>query len=348
MPDNKQLTPEEEKKERVNNYLNDFKNKKQWLNVSLKNSDEEIMTEYDKLLPKVEETKTHRLNIIRKILSDAGVKKLDWIGSSIDYYFCDRWFRAMKISEIRKKDNAFMDVLRQSDPSIVTSDEKKFFYLYNAYTESLVGKYDEQWKTDLRNAVIFNPTIYGQSEEDFENELELLDACLENEQAIMRESLLVEADNKLITALKKLGQRAANIGTKIVSKSTNNLINKIDNKQTPEQDISQEVTQKVTASPGMSAEQKIKSIFLDGSKVRTYAEIRNLYNDDANYRQLFSNKKSKAVQSSIARTEKRDLITGASKLNDNKKLELFNRLLSNKDLSDKVGELLYAINNQKE
>ena len=69
MPDNKQLTPEEEKKERVNNYLNDFKNKKQWLNVSLKNSDEEIMTEYDKLLPKIEETKTHRLNIIRKILN---------------------------------------------------------------------------------------------------------------------------------------------------------------------------------------------------------------------------------------------------------------------------------------
>ena len=296
MPDNKQLTPEEEKKERVNNYLNDFKNKKQWLNVSLKNSDEEIMTEYDKLLPKVEETKTHRLDIIRKILSDAGVKKLDWIGSSIDYYFCDRWFRAMKLSEIRKKDNAFMDVLKQSDPSIVTSDEKKFFYLYNAYTESLVGKYDEQWKTDLRNAVIFNPTIYGQSEEDFENELELLDACLENEQAIMRESLLVEAPK------------------------TN----------------------------AISIEDKIKSIFLDGSKVRTYAEIRNLYNDDINYRQLFSNKKSKAVQSSITRTEKRDFIIGASKLNDNKKLELFNRLLSNKDLSDKVGELLYAINNQKE
>ena len=43
MPDTKQLTPEEEKKERVNNYLNDFKNKKQWLNVSLKNSDEEII-----------------------------------------------------------------------------------------------------------------------------------------------------------------------------------------------------------------------------------------------------------------------------------------------------------------
>lgn len=296
MPDNKQLTPEEEKKERVNNYLNDFKNKKQWLNVSLKNSDEEIMTEYDKLLPKVEETKTHRLDIIRKILSDAGVKKLDWIGSSIDYYFCDRWFRAMKISEIRKKDNAFMDVLRQSDPSVVTSDEKKFFYLYNAYTESLVGKYDEQWKTDLRNTVIFNPTIYGQSEEDFENELELLDACLENEQAIMRESLLVEAPK------------------------TN----------------------------AISIEDKIKSIFLDGSKVRTYAEIRNLYNDDINYRQLFSNKKSKGAQSSITRTEKRDLITDASKLNDNKKLELFNRLLSNKDLSDKVGELLYAINNQKE
>lgn len=296
MPDNKQLTPEEEKKERVNNYLNDFKNKKQWLNVSLKNSDEEIMTEYDKLLPKVEETKTHRLNIIRKILSDAGVKKLDWIGSSIDYYFCDRWFRAMKISEIRKKDNAFMDVLKQNDPSIVTSDEKKFFYLYNAYTESLVGKYDEQWKTDLRNTVIFNPTIYGQSEEDFENELELLDACLENEQAIMHESLLVEAPKP----------------------------------------------------NAISIEDKIKSIFLDGSKVRTYAEIRNLYNDDINYRQLFSNKKSKAVQSSIARTEKRDLITDASKLNDNKKLELFNRLLSNKDLSDKVGELLYAINNQKE
>lgn len=296
MPDNKQLTPEEEKKERVNNYLNDFKNKKQWLNVSLKNSDEEIMTEYDKLLPKVEETKTHRLDIIRKILSDAGVKKLDWIGSSIDYYFCDRWFRAMKLSEIRKKDNAFMDVLKQSDPSIVTSDEKKFFYLYNAYTESLVGKYDEQWKTDLRNTVIFNPTIYGQSEEDFENELELLDACLENEQAIMNESLLVEA---------------------------------------PKTNV-------------ISIEDKIKSIFLDGSKVRTYAEIRNLYNDDINYRQLFSNKKSKAVQSSITRTEKRDLITGASKLNDNKKLELFNRLLSNKDLSDKVGELLYAINNQKE
>lgn len=298
MPDNKQLTPEEEKKERVNNYLNDFKNKKQWLNVSLKNSDEEIMTEYDKLLPKVEETKTHRLDIIRKILSDAGVKKLDWIGSSIDYYFCDRWFRAMKISEIRKKDNAFMDVLRQSDPSVVTSDEKKFFYLYNAYTESLVGKYDEQWKTDLRNTVIFNPTIYGQSEEDFENELELLDACLENEQAIMRESLLVEAPK------------------------TN----------------------------AISIEDKIKSIFLDGSKVRTYAEIRNLYNDDINYRQLFSNKKSKGAQSSITRTEKRDLITDASKLNDNKKLELFNRLLSNKDkdISDKVGELLYAINNQKE
>lgn len=296
MPDNKQLTPEEEKKERVNNYLNDFKNKKQWLNVSLKNSDEEIMTEYDKLLPKVEETKTHRLNIIRKILSDAGVKKLDWIGSSIDYYFCDRWFRAMKLSEIRKKDNEFMDVLRQSDPSIVTSDEKKFFYLYNAYTESLVGKYDEQWKTDLRNTVIFSPTIYGQSEEDFENELELLDACLENEQAIMRESLLVEAPK------------------------TN----------------------------AISIEDKIKSIFLNGSKVRTYAEIRNLYNDDINYRQLFSNKKSKAVQSSITRTEKRDIITDASKLNDNKKLELFNRLLSNKDLSDKVGELLYAINNQKE
>lgn len=296
MPDNKQLTPEEEKKKRVNNYLNDFKNKKQWLNVSLKNSDEEIMTEYDKLLPKVEETKTHRLDIIRKILSDAGVKKLDWIGSSIDYYFCDRWFRAMKLSEIRKKDNAFMDVLKQSDPSIVTSDEKKFFYLYNAYTESLVGKYDEQWKTDLRNTVIFNPTIYGQSEEDFENELELLDACLENEQAIMRESLLVEAPK------------------------TN----------------------------AISIEDKIKSIFLDGSKVRTYAEIKNLYNDDINYRQLFSNKKSKAAQSSITRTEKRDLITGASKLNDNKKLELFNRLLSNKDLSDKVGELLYAINNQKE
>lgn len=296
MPDNKQLTPEEEKKERVNNYLNDFKNKKQWLNVSLKNSDEEIMTEYDKLLPKVEETKTHRLNIIRKILSDAGVKKLDWIGSSIDYYFCDRWFRAMKLSEIRKKDNAFMDVLRQSDPSIVTSDEKKFFYLYNAYTESLVGKYDEQWKTDLRNTVIFNHTIYGQSEEDFENELELLDACLENEQAIMRESLLVEAPK------------------------TN----------------------------AISIEDKIKSIFLNGSKVRTYAEIRNLYNDDINYRQLFSNTKSKAVQSSITRTEKRDIITDASKLNDNKKLELFNRLLSNKDLSDKVGELLYAINNQKE
>ena len=296
MPDNKQLTPEEEKKERVNNYLNDFKNKKQWLNVSLKNSDEEIMTEYDKLLPKVEETKTHRLNIIRKILSDAGVKKLDWIGSSIDYYFCDRWFRAMKLSEIRKKDNAFMDVLKQNDPSIVTSDEKKFFYLYNAYTDSLVGKYDEQWKTDLRNTVIFNPTIYGQSEEDFENELELLDACLENEQAIMRESLLVEAPK------------------------TN----------------------------AISIEDKIKSIFLDGSKVRTYSEIRNLYNDDANYRQLFSNKKSKAVQSSITRTEKRDLITGTSKLNDTKKLELFNRLLSNKDLSDKVGELLYAINNQKE
>lgn len=296
MPDNKQLTPEEEKKERVNNYLNDFKNKKQWLNVSLKNSDEEIMTEYDKLLPKVEETKTHRLDIIRKILSDAGVKKLDWIGSSIDYYFCDRWFRAMKLSEIRKKDNAFMDVLKQSDPSTITSDEKKFFYLYNAYTESLVGKYDEQWKTDLRNTVIFNPTIYGQSEEDFENELELLDACLENEQAIMRESLLVEAPK------------------------TN----------------------------AISIEDKIKSIFLDGSKVRTYAEIRNLYNDDINYRQLFSNKKSKAAQSSITRTEKRDLITDASKLNDNKKLELFNRLLSNKDLSDKVGELLYAINNQKE
>lgn len=296
MPDNKQLTPEEEKKERVNNYLNDFKNKKQWLNVSLKNSDEEIMTEYDKLLPKVEETKTHRLNIIRKILSDAGVKKLDWIGSSIDYYFCDRWFRAMKLSEIRKKDNEFMDVLRQSDPSIVTSDEKKFFYLYNAYTESLVGKYDEQWKTDLRNTVIFSPTIYGQSEEDFENELELLDACLENEQAIMRESLLVEAPK------------------------TN----------------------------AISIEDKIKSIFLNGSKVRTYAEIRNLYNDDINYRQLFSNKKSKAVQFSITRTEKRDIITDASKLNDNKKLELFNRLLSNKDLSDKVGELLYAINNQKE
>lgn len=296
MPDNKQLTPEEEKKERVNNYLNDFKNKKQWLNVSLKNSDEEIMTEYDKLLPNMEETKTHRLDIIRKILSGAGVKKLDWIGSSIDYYFCDRWFRAMKISEIRKKDNAFMDVLKQSDPSIVTSDEKKFFYLYNAYTESLVGKYDEQWKTDLRNAVIFNPTIYGQSEEDFENELELLDACLENEQAIMNESLLVEAPK------------------------TN----------------------------AISIEDKIKSIFLDGSKVRTYAEIRNLYNDDINYRQLFSNKKSKAVQSSITRAEKRDLITGASKLNDNKKLELFNRLLSNKDLLDKVGELLYAINNQKE
>lgn len=296
MPDNKQLTPEEEKKERVNNYLNDFKNKKQWLNVSLKNSDEEIMTEYDKLLPNMEETKTHRLDIIRKILSDAGVKKLDWIGSSIDYYFCDRWFRAMKISEIRKKDNAFMDVLKQNDPSIVTSDEKKFFYLYNAYTESLVGKYDEQWKTDLRNAVIFNPAIYGQLEEDFENELELLDACLENEQAIMNESLLVEAPK------------------------TN----------------------------AISIEDKIKSIFLDGSKVRTYAEIRNLYNDDINYRQLFSNKKSKAVQSSITRVEKRDLITGASKLNDNKKLELFNRLLSNKDLSDKVGELLYAINNQKE
>lgn len=296
MPDNKQLTPEEEKKERVNNYLNDFKNKKQWLNVSLKNSDEEIMTEYDKLLPNMEETKTHRLDIIRKILSDAGVKKLDWIGSSIDYYFCDRWFRAMKISEIRKKDNAFMDVLKQNDPSIVTSDEKKFFYLYNAYTESLVGKYDEQWKTDLRNAVIFNPAIYGQLEEDFENELELLDACLENEQAIMNESLLVEAPK------------------------TN----------------------------AISIEDKIKSIFLDGSKVRTYAEIRNLYNDDINYRQLFSNKKSKAVQSSITRAEKRDLITGASKLNDNKKLELFNRLLSNKDLSDKVGELLYAINNQKE
>lgn len=296
MPDNKQLTPEEEKKERVNNYLNDFKNKKQWLNVSLKNSDEEIMTEYDKLLPNMEETKTHRLDIIRKILSDAGVKKLDWIGSSIDYYFCDRWFRAMKISEIRKKDNAFMDVLKQNDPSIVTSDEKKFFYLYNAYTESLVGKYDEQWKTDLRNAVIFNPAIYGQLEEDFENELELLDACLENEQAIMNESLLVEAPK------------------------TN----------------------------AISIEDKIKSIFLDGSKVRTYAEIRNLYNDDINYRQLFSNKKSKAVQSSITRVEKRDLITGASKLNDNKKLELFNRLLSNKDLLDKVGELLYAINNQKE
>lgn len=298
MPDTKQLTPEEEKKERVNNYLNDFKNKKQWLNVSLKNSDEEIMTEYDKLLPKVEETKTHRLNIIRKILSDAGVKKLDWIGSSIDYYFCDRWFRAMKISEIRKKDNAFMDVLKQKTPakSTITSNEKNFFYLYNAYTESLVGKYDEQWKTDLRNTVIFNPTIYGQSEEDFENELELLDACLENEQAIMRESLLVEAPK------------------------TN----------------------------AISIEDKIKSIFLDGSKVRTYAEIKNLYNDDINYRQLFSNKKSKAVQSSITRTEKRDLITDASKLNDNKKLELFNRLLSNKDLSDKVGELLYAINNQKE
>lgn len=296
MPDNKQLTPEEEKKERVNNYLNDFKNKKQWLNVSLKNPDEEIMTEYDKLLPKVEETKTHRLNIIRKILSDAGVKKLDWIGSSIDYYFCDRWFRAMKISEIRKKDNAFMDVLRQSDPSVVTSDEKKFFYLYNAYTESLVGKYDEQWKTDLRNTVIFNPIIYGQSEEDFENELELLDACLENEQAIMNESLLVEAPKP----------------------------------------------------SAISIEDKIKSIFLDGSKVRTYSEIRNLYNDDINYRQLFSNKKSKGAQSSITRAEKRDLITDASELNDNKKLELFNRLLSNKDLSDKVGELLYAINNQKE
>lgn len=296
MPDNKQLTPEEEKKERVNNYLNDFKNKKQWLNVSLKNSDEEIMTEYDKLLPTVEETKTHRLDIIRKILSDAGVKKLDWIGSSLDYYFCDRWFRAMKISEIRKNDNAFMDVLKQRDPSIVTSDEKKFFYLYNAYTESLVGKYNEQWKTDLRNTVIFNPTIYGQSEENFENELELLDACLENEQAIMNESLLVEAPK------------------------TN----------------------------AISIEDKIKSIFLDGSKVRTYSEIRNLYNDDINYRQLFTNKKSKAVQSSITRTEKRDIIADASKLNDNKKLELFNRLLSNKDLSDKVGELLYAINNQKE
>ena len=348
MPDNKQLTPEEEKKERVNNYLNDFKNKKQWLNVSLKNSDEEIMTEYDKLLPTVEETKTHRLDIIRKILSDAGVKKLDWIGSSLDYYFCDRWFRAMKISEIRKNDNAFMDVLKQSDPSIVTSDEKKFFYLYNAYTESLVGKYDEQWKTDLRNTVIFNPTIYGQSEEDFENELELLDACLENEQAIMNESLLVEADNKLITALKKLGQRAANIGTKIVSKSTNKLINKIDGKQASEQDKSQKATQKVNISPKMTAEQKIKAIFLNGGQVRTYSEIINLYNEDEKYGQLFSNKKSKAVQSSITRTEKRDLITDASKLNDNKKLELFNRLLSNKDLSDKAGELLYAINNQKE
>lgn len=299
MPDNKQLTPEEEKKERVNNYLNDFKNKKQWLNVSLKNSDEEIMTEYDKLLPTIEETKTHRIKIIQNILKSAGVEKPEnWVGSSLDYYFCDRWFRAMKISEIRKHDNAFMDVLKQNDPakSTITSNEKNFFYLYNAYTESLVGKYDEQWKTDLRNAVIFNPTIYGQSEEDFESELELLDACLENEQAIMRESLLVEAPK------------------------TN----------------------------AISIEDKIKSIFLDGSKVRTYAEIRNLYNDDINYRQLFSNKKSKAAQSSITRTEKRDLITGASKLNDNKKLELFNRLLSNKDLSDKVGELLYAINNQKE
>lgn len=299
MPDNKQLTPEEEKKERVNNYLNDFKNKKQWLNVSLKNSDEEIMTEYDKLLPNIEETKTHRLKIIQNILKSAGVEKPEnWVGSSLDYYFCDRWFRAMKISEIRKHDNAFMDVLKQKTPakSTITSNEKNFFYLYNAYTESLVGKYDEQWKTDLRNAVIFNPTIYGQSEEDFENELELLDACLENEQAIMRESLLVEA---------------------------------------PKTNV-------------ISIEDKIKSIFLDGSKVRTYAEIKNLYNDDINYRQLFSNKKSKAAQSSITRTEKRDLITDASKLNDNKKLELFNRLLSNKDLSDKVGELLYAINNQKE
>ena len=299
MPDNKQLTPEEEKKERVNNYLNDFKNKKQWLNVSLKNSDEEIMTEYDKLLPNMEETKTHRLKIIQNILKSAGVEKPEnWVGSSLDYYFCDRWFRAMKISEIRKHDNDFMDVLKQKTPakSTITSNEKNFFYLYNAYTESLVGKYDEQWKTDLRNAVIFNPTIYGQSEEDFENELELLDTCLENEQAIMRESLLVEA---------------------------------------PKTNV-------------ISIEDKIKSIFLDGSKVRTYAEIRNLYNDDINYRQLFSNKKSKAAQSSITRTEKRDLITDASKLNDNKKLELFNRLLSNKDLSDKVGELLYAINNQKE
>lgn len=147
--------------------------------------------------PDTEKTIIHKMAIIKTLLEQAGVKDTSWVGGTeLDYNFCDKWFQAMKIDEIKNRGNVFMDILKQekNKVSIITSNKRNFYYLYNAYVDEVLEAYKERWKTDLRNRVIFNEKLYKQSEDNFIKECQLLFNIIDGKSIDLTESFLIEAD----------------------------------------------------------------------------------------------------------------------------------------------------------